>query len=365
MKRIYFNIVNIMLILFFSISMCFSQEDKLFKKEMKEVIGKLGGDIKGRRESLEKIWAMIEIKKDKRMIPILIEELGNKDEIVVLEVEALLYRITEYNCYGICVGNRKGVEDWNKWWRTNERTFKIHSISDNYYRYYYTNPKTFVYNMEIYFWKNIKSAGLPIPKYSQGEKLTKELEILVKRLIDRYRDTESCKIRLVDLMLEYIGKPVVPYVIDRIYEEGEDEFGPKGIGREGIEFLDRVIGIDECNKTEDRLISERGGSKAIQQWWRDWWEKNKKSYKYIINRYESGKGEITKKRVDKKLTPELEKEIKLLIEKLGSDNKKERELSAADLIDGYRKTAVPYLIESFEGASTIKSEKILYTLFLY
>ena len=364
MKKIFFNI-NIILILFFSISICLSQEDKLFKKEMKGIIVKLGGDEKERDKSLEKIWEYIG-NKEKRIIPSLIEELKNEDSIVVLEIEALLYRITEYNCYGICIGNKKGIKEWEKWWQINEKTFKIHPIDDNYYRYYYTNPKTFVYNMGIYFWRNVKVAGLPIPKYPQDEKPTKELEILIKRLVDRLRDTEDCKIKLVELTLDYIGRPMIPYVIDEIYIEGKDAEGEYlNIGRVGSEFLQLVSGLWDCwqkDKGCEDVFTIPDDSKKAQEWWRNWWGKNQKSFKYIINRYNLDKQEISKKRMDLKITSKIEDEIKSLILKLGSENEKEREWAKADLIQ-YGKPAVPYLIESFEGASIRRAEDILYTLF--
>jgi hypothetical protein len=113
MKNI-FIVLSLSFLMFLPASISYSLENEdTYNKEMEEIIYKLGGDKQERQDSVNRIYEEIK-KNDMRVIHLLINALNNPDKLISLESEALLYRITEYNCFGVCVGNKEGVKKWKQ-----------------------------------------------------------------------------------------------------------------------------------------------------------------------------------------------------------------------------------------------------------
>ena len=168
-----------------------------------------------------------------------------------------------------------------------------------------------------------------MPKYSQKEKPTPEMEELIKKLINILVSKgymTFCVKQLAKEVLDYIGRPVIPYIIDSIHIRDIDKGGIKeeGLGWEGSDFLSSVSGCEECDKLEIIEHIKDDSMKSLEEYWKKWWSKNEKSFIYEINKFKKDESFGIKRRVDPEFTPELEKKIKLLIEKLGSKDEAER-----------------------------------------
>ena len=144
----------ILIIIFLLISnMCYSEDYDKYKLLIKGLCNKFTDeDIKVRIDVRKKLWNLVE-KDYKEVMLLLIEELDNKDPILYLE--ALLFELTEYNCYGICIGNKEGINEWRKWWAKYKEKFMPHPDGIGYYYYYYVNERNFASNIGVYFYKTV------------------------------------------------------------------------------------------------------------------------------------------------------------------------------------------------------------------
>ena len=76
-------------------------------------------------------------KGKKEVIPILVENLYDNDMVFVLEIETMLLRLTGQGFYGVCVGNKSGISDYEKWWIENKDNYKFPDTESYYYSEYF------------------------------------------------------------------------------------------------------------------------------------------------------------------------------------------------------------------------------------
>ena len=372
MKRVFIIIAIVFLI----VNISFSEESsKKYTQIVKEWCNKFSDEnVRVRLKIKKELWKIL-MESPHEVMPLIIEELNNKDELVVLYLEALLYEITEYNCYGICVGNKRGIEEWRRWWERYKDKFAPHSDDLGYYEYFYVTQRNFKGNIPILFWKNVKLFNLPIPKYLQEEKPTVELEKLIKRVWNRVIDNKGkyddfCVIELSKVVLDYIGRPVIPYTIDSIYI-GNDKYGnQEGLGWVGSDYLKNLTGEDPYQEhleaeTHIKWWDKYGKDyKWLQGWWRDWWDKNSKSFEYKINRDELDKSGLYRRKIEPALTHELEKKIREIVKQLvNGKDKKEKQQSRNKLVGEIGQNCIPYLIEVLDGVNDMETLKLIEEVF--
>ena len=90
------------------------------------------------------------------------------------------------------MGNKEGIEGWEKWWIENKSTFKYPKWNNGYYYYYYSGENNFLDNLAISYWKNTYNIVKNI-QYVDDRKNNKEL-IFIKKLLDNLNGASNVEI---------------------------------------------------------------------------------------------------------------------------------------------------------------------------
>ena len=317
---------------------------KQYKEKMQEYINVLREEDTEKREYVKKLLIY---KGSKEIIPILVDNLSADNMLFVMEIEVLLLRITNKGFYGVCLGNKNGINDFESWWSAEGANFKYPNSLDYYYKDYYKPGRTdegswFVRNAITRLWKNLKTSGMKIPKYDQEKELDAGLSKTINYLLtllyapnDKDRFCDNFLKKYIMEVNYFIGKPIYPLRI---------EFIDKGYFGEEISSAFSAIASNARIPFDEKVFY---GNKA---YWKEWWSKNSKKVKVEIDIEEKcSYQEIVPKITvfPAVLTEEVEGKIKsnvLLMKSINSSGGGSAELRKIGPI------AIPFIVEEMKVA---------------
>ena len=304
--------------------------------------------------------------RKKEAIPELIKALNDKDKHFVFGIEEVLLRITGQGFYGVCIGNTKGVDEFNRWWEKNNASFIFPDSPDYYIKDYYDGTQSaargdwFVDNAVIVFWRNINKNAL---KYNNRE-LDEGSKVFANKLISNTLGSigvqRSFQSRYLYEIFDYFGKAVVGIIID-------DSRGMYSAEKKDaiISYLRYYFNNSYFNELTKNAYKENFADTLKNI--RSWWDANKDKIAIEVNRNHKDKEiefvpKINIKPVFlNKISEGVEREIKENIEILCNLKKKysvNDSWKAMGRLKAIGPLAIPYILEKSENLNGWSADRI-------